>query len=487
VSFTIVEGPDLREWYSKHIVAGMGFQQVSTSPKPVHVLHGLLDQLYTGQRMTRLIEDLAARSNGLWKVSQDEIRVRHSKAIHLPQGESDLDELRYGLAAVVASDDAFFRGFPSSQVAHIGMIGKDRTDGGIGRLAASIIGNDPESRALAQAMLDRLRSPQPNPHWPLQRTLIDESASEMWGLDDPIDLPDLARQPGGAAPLFGEATCLLRRALSLVTECDSLFGLEVLSVAATWVSLLVYAQAPQLVLHGSLHPIVVECADPGQLTTVRDASAEQLNQLHAGFQEWVADLMIESSVQDFGSDRIIDHQAIHYLRTHTAYKLAGGKSPDKFDVDAIYDAYNTDSDRSEVESLGMALKDALILEMGDKNKDWFNAVGRNCGFVGPRRGRMPRARCEVAFLPVLLLAGLPDEPVESIAMADWLDNLFSRFGLVLGPLHSAMAAMDPRPSESDMTANQSELAHLLTGVGLAQQFSDGVTEVLDPRRLWKVR
>jgi hypothetical protein len=481
----MVEGPDLRDWYSKQIVAGMGFQQVSTSPKPVHVLHGLLDQLYTGQRMTRLIEDLAARSNGLWKVSQDEIRARHAKAVLLPQGENDLDELRYGLAAVVASDDAFFHGFPSSQVAHIGMIGKDRTDGGIGRLGASIIGNDAECRALAQTMLDRLRSPQPNPHWPLQRTLIDESASESWSLDDPVELPGLA-STHQAAPLFAESARLLRRALSLVTECDSLFGLEVLSVAATWVSLLVYTQAPQLILRGSLHPIVVECADPGQLTTVRDASAEQLNQLHAGFQAWVADLMIKSCIQDFGSDRISEHQAIHYLRSHTAYKLSGGKTPDKFGLDAIFDAYRTDRDRSEVESLGMALKDALLLEMGDKNKDWFNAVGRNCGFVGPRRGRMPRARCEVTFLPVLLLAGLPDEPVESLPMADWLENLYSRFGIVVGPLHSAMAAMDPRPSESDMTANQSELAHLMAGVGLAQQFSDGVTEVLDPRCLWKV-
>jgi hypothetical protein len=122
--------------------------------------------------------------------------------------------------------------------------------------------------------------------------------------------------------------------------------------------------------------------------------------------------------------------------------------------------------------------------MGNKPQKWFDAVGRHCGFVGPRRGHPARFRCEVPFLPTLVLAGISESDDPTITMSQWLDRLISRFGVTFGP-HPAARVMADRAPEEELEKNRDLLSQLLASVGLARRYSDGVTEVLNLTELWK--
>jgi hypothetical protein len=122
--------------------------------------------------------------------------------------------------------------------------------------------------------------------------------------------------------------------------------------------------------------------------------------------------------------------------------------------------------------------------MGNKPQRWFDAVGRHCGFVGPRRGQPPRFRAEVSLLPTLVLAGLSDDDPPAVPMAVWLDRLVERFGLVFGP-HPLARSMPDRAPEDDLERNRDLLSALMSAVGLARRYNDGVTEVLNITHTWR--
>jgi hypothetical protein len=79
---------------------------------------------------------------------------------------------------------------------------------------------------------------------------------------------------------------------------------------------------------------------------------------------------------------------------------------------------------------------------------------------------------------------MSDDDDESVPFAEWLDRLAHRFGIFFGP-HPICRRMVPRASEEDLQRNASDLAALLASLGLARRYSDGVTEVLNPLRLWQ--
>ena len=121
--------------------------------------------------------------------------------------------------------------------------------------------------------------------------------------------------------------------------------------------------------------------------------------------------------------------------------------------------------------------------MGNKARDWFAAVGRHCGFVGPRRGHPARLRVEVSLVPALVLAGIEDEDGPVVPFRVWAERLAAKFGVVFGP-HALARKMVNRAAENELEANQHALEDLLTSLGLARRFSDGVTEILNPFSSW---
>jgi hypothetical protein len=71
-----------------------------------------------------------------------------------------------------------------------------------------------------------------------------------------------------------------------------------------------------------------------------------------------------------------------------------------------------------------------------------------------------------------------------VPFSEWQDRLAARFGVYFGP-HAATRRMVPRASEEDLELNVVSLATLLSSLGLARRYSDGVTEVLNPLKLWQ--
>jgi hypothetical protein len=87
------------------------------------------------------------------------------------------------------------------------------------------------------------------------------------------------------------------------------------------------------------------------------------------------------------------------------------------------------------------------------------------------------------LVPTLVLAGIDDNDGQVVAYSDWAERMADRFGMVFGP-HSLSRQMSPRAAENELEANEEDLANLLASLGLARAYSDGVTEILNPLRMW---
>lgn len=480
----LVEGVDLKKWFDEYVGLGLGLNPTSTSPQPVHVLNGFWHKSLTGRRTTRLAADLVATKDGTWVVSQDSLRSQADGKVGLPERDVDLDQLRRAVSSMVATDRAVFINNHSFQVAHIGLVSSDTVHFGLGSLSANLALSNDVARELVVRSVRRLLEPQPNPHWGLQRALIDESISSTWEIAEPVDLPNWLSAESTSA-YADHLTDLLIRCLELLaSDCDSLLALQVLANATTWVGLLAYSQVPSLTLNGALSPILLQCSSPGDLHSLRDSSSQALIAAHLRFEDWLASGLRDRIREDFPAGSIAEAQVAHFLETTTPYSLSGGSKTVKSYMGSAYSGYRASEDAET--AAANTLRDLLVTGMGNKHRSWCHAVGRHCGFIGPRRGRVPRVRAEISLLPTLVLAGMPRERTESMLMSDWLDELGARFGIAVGPSDLARS-LNPRATEEDLEQNQTELSRLLVSIGLARRYSDGVTEILDPRSLWMTK
>ncbi|WP_433267188.1 hypothetical protein ACQPWR_05530 [Micromonospora vinacea] len=266
------------------------------------------------------------------------------------------------------------------------------------------------------------------------------------------------------------------------TSSDSLIGLQTLAVMSTWVNLIAYAQVPRLCLDGKMADLLAEAGEPGSLGTVRTASAATLDSLDGAFQDWMCSLLEDEVQTYFGTSDLDEHDAAVFLtKTSPKKKLSGGVTRTSGELLEVFSIWRMDHDVKP--ALARTLQDSLTDAMGNKAKEWFAAVGRHCGFVGPRRGHPARLRVEVALAPALLLAGMDDGDAEVIPFSVWLERMSHRYGLLFGPSTRARS-MAPRASEEDLRRNESDLASLFASLGLARRYSDGVTELLNPFYVW---
>lgn len=479
-----IQGLDLKKWFEADVRRALGPNPTSTSPQPVHVLNGFFHAATTGRRMTRTATDLVASRNGIWQISQEALRAKTEGRLELPTNDEELDALRHALDAMTATDGAVFLQNASFQVAHVGLTSTDTVHFGLGSLAAQLVLHGGHGRRLLAETLARLHEAQPNPHWGVQRALIDESTSATWTVvDDPEPPPRWATEPATQGLATNLASLLVRCLDLSAGTADSLLALQVLANACTWVGLMAYSQVPTLAAQQKVKPLLIETSRPGDYPTVREASVTALTDLHLQFEAWLADAL-ERTLRGYEIESMTDAEARYFLNTTDPYSLSGGAKDARDNITSAFLSYRRDED--VIPSLARALRDLLVSGMGNKHRSWYHAVGRHCGFVGPRRGKAPRLRAEVSLLPTLVLAGMPDERTPAVLMQDWLTNLEERFGLAVGP-GSIARGLDPLPAESELEANQRDLSTLLQSVGLARRYSDGVTEVFDPRHLWAAK
>ena len=244
------------------------------------------------------------------------------------------------------------------------------------------------------------------------------------------------------ARFAGECSDLLIRVLSLVAYgSDTLLSLRVLATTLTWIGLLVYAQVPTLVTAGGMRGLLVEAGDPGQLVGLRDASASSRRALNGAWEVWLAMKFSQTVARLYENKEPSDSDLTSFLHECKPYSLSGGSQTTKEQSPGVYASWR--GHHSAFEAAGYTLEDMLAASMGNKPQKWFDAVGRHCGFIGPRRGHPARFRSEVSLLPTLVLAGLSDADGPSITMARWLERLIERFGIVFGP-HAAARMMPDR-------------------------------------------
>jgi hypothetical protein len=471
---------DLKEWFNASVEDFLSIAPTSTSPQPVHVLNGFFHNALTGRRSARTAIDAVATRGGKWAKSADDLRER---SVVLPRSDHELAKVRRALAGLIATDRAVFVTNASFQLSHLGLVTSDSTHFRLGALAAKLaLGPGAAAEELA-GVVGRLRDPQPNPHWAVEAVLAEPNSLD--GLEVKSDVVDASWVfDDRHQALALELGSLLRRVLTLLAGgADSLVTLQTLAAAATWSGLIAYAQVPALAVRGEFVPLLCEAGAPGELPSLRASSANALNVVHSTFEEWLRFRLRQEVESRFGSQQPTREEAHEYLGECKAYALSGGSKKTHEQLPSIFDLWYRDG-RLAQEAMANALQDGLIAGMGDKPRKWFSAVGRHCGLVGPRRGYPARLRVEVALVPTLVLAGMADDDGESVPFLQWLDRLAVRFGVFFGP-HPICRRMVPRASEEELERNASDLAALLASLGLARRYSDGVTEVLNPLRVWQ--
>jgi hypothetical protein len=114
----------------------------------------------------------------------------------------------------------------------------------------------------------------------------------------------------------------------------------------------------------------------------------------------------------------------------------------------------------------------------------YRTIGRMLGFVGPDRGAgNPRFLLETPVLGALVESTM--EEGETMSFEDWIDRVYERFGLVLGfgrttDPRELLSELDrPNPLIRAIQESQDALRLRLVLAGLAVEYSDGETEMIN--------
>ncbi|WP_262281698.1 hypothetical protein [Micromonospora sp. MA102] len=473
---------DLDDWFKREVVSFLVLTPTSNSPQPVHVLNGLFHALLSGKRSARAaIDFVAPKKGGAWAVGTTALRERST--LKLPRDDARLEKARRSVSALIAADGAVYGdGFASFQLANLGLVTSDKTHHHLGDLAAQVLTASPEGCRAVGELVARLRMPQPNPHWSVEAAFVDLANVNRWEVEPP-QRGSWWGMDSRCEGLARELNALMVRATRLCASgVDTLIGLQTLAAAATWVGLIVYAQVPQLCSGKPLATLLPEAGAPGALATVRAASVSVLDTLDGNFQEWLCSLLRDEVRSRVGSQDIEPLDVFRVLADVKAKtKMSGGTSRSPQDLAAMYRVWAIDHE--PLDALARTLQESVQDSMGNKARDWFAAVGRHCGFVGPRRGKPARLRVEVALVPALILAGLSEDDGETVPFSTWLARMAARYGVVFGPNHLTRS-MSPRPSDEELRQNQLDLAGLFSSLGLARLYNDSVTEILNPFYVW---
>jgi len=95
-------------------------------------------------------------------------------------------------------------------------------------------------------------------------------------------------------------------------------------------------------------------------------------------------------------------------------------------------------------------------------------LGRNAGFIVARRGVGTWFSASDEFLEALVLANVAGP----VTVADFLQRLYERYGIVIGPAEQRRAFSEPPCDISAFEENLRELERRLTGLGYVKRLSD---------------
>lgn len=216
---------------------------------------------------------------------------------------------------------------------------------------------------------------------------------------------------------------------------------------------------------------------------IRDQSASALRQQDDWQLRQARDL-VEQKVREWAAEEPDDRELLESVQSNAVqfFKIGIAGSPRKNQLGALNEVrarYRVVTEREPlICDLSAAIFDELSSEFRKNFLGVHRKIGRAIGLVAPRKGPQVRFVLGDTLLKTLVMAILPREAAP-IAFGSLLEQLHSRYGIVVGPGEAREAGLLERLriNEEYYTRNRDALLGRMQRAGLLTQYSDATALV----------
>jgi hypothetical protein len=215
---------------------------------------------------------------------------------------------------------------------------------------------------------------------------------------------------------------------------------------------------------------VVRDQSAGLLREQDDLQLRQVRQfIEDKISEWEHACPLYSDLADFVTQEAANYFQIGQTRNKGKYSSV---------LREIHAKYQVSLDRTWLlQSIGDAIFDVLHAEFRKNFLGVHRKIGRAIGLIAPRKGSQIRFVLGDTLLKTLVMALLVRE--EHMPYGIFLDQLYTRYGIVVGPgeAHAADLMERLRINEEYYTRNRAALLVRMQRAGLLTQYSDATALV----------
>lgn len=481
----------------------LGWRPASGTIKPVHVANGLIRAIQ-GEYFQA---DMLGKFLIHWKAGKVPNPERSFEALckespvrfgHLASSREYFERTRRYALGLLNADKAAFPTIDKSSFSLTSgrMVTRDGNDNGLGVFAANLLRGEGASSPLSDIVKSAA-----NPSGP-----GDPVTALVWPLIAGSEAKEFApkRTPALEKRHNREFVAAVRAAADCLAEHEKAQGnrIRTLQRATHFACLVTHAHAQAVsasVRSGSRVPLLL-VASGGKQEAAAIASERSLEQMHAEFEAWLGDRLADrirkekplaEGAEPLPADST-DGRTIKAALRRIADAAKDHPDPSSDVVDARYQMYATKLKQLGGEDPPRVLAHALVQiycreYSSGGPRSFLTSLGRRAGLLYPHfqgRSREKRVRPSVAMLDVMTRACV--EPGSVLSLEDFLERLWSRFGLIVGGrrsrewddvayLNEAQIAVEV----DDMIENTEAFVDDLVLLGLARRYPDGVTFVGD--------
>jgi hypothetical protein len=216
---------------------------------------------------------------------------------------------------------------------------------------------------------------------------------------------------------------------------------------------------------------------------IRSRSASALRQQDDWQLRQARDL-VEQKVREWAAEEPDDARLLEHLAPQTAsfFSVGGTRARGNYnsalrEVSARY-GEQVASREALIRDYSAAIYEALSPEFRKNFLGVHRKIGRAIGLIVPRRGPQARFALGDTLLKTLAMAVLPRNAAP-VAFGQFLETLYSRYGIIVGPGEARDAGLIERLriNEEYYTRNRDALLARLQRAGLLNQYSDATALV----------
>jgi hypothetical protein len=215
---------------------------------------------------------------------------------------------------------------------------------------------------------------------------------------------------------------------------------------------------------------------------IRDQSASALRQQDDWQLRQARDL-VEQKVREWADQEPDENQLLDHLEAETAqyFSVGGTRAKGNYDkaIKEVKAHYGQTDDREAIIcKYSAAIFETLSPEFRKNFLGVHRKIGRAIGLVAPRKGPQVRFALGDTLLKTLVMALLPRDAAP-IAFGKLLDQLYGRYGIIVGPGEAREAGLIERLriNEEYYTHNRDALLVRMQRAGLLTQYSDATALV----------